>query len=417
MVNGRENGSNHRGADRSAALGLLILLCAFFIFLGMPAGNADPLDAEETADTEEAYGDAVEDAVQTFLNGYRYSQVHTVPHYRKRNQVMSATYFDGRALALDGSRGLPDFCIPGLAEREHMIPQGIACLPGTDDVIISSYDADGSSPSILSVLDARTGRVCAVFLLQYPDGRECHSHVGGIAVSDWNLYITTKGSRIGCIPLARIRRMLDAVSSGNGMPVMSLGMTAETDLSSMMNGASTGYISVMDGVLYTGNFYHKNSAYHVSADPERGANSLVLAFPLCGNDAETEWENFAKCAPARRYLIPKEITKIQDAVVWGDRMYISSSYGRRHNSKFIIADVRKDESADPSGEEIYTLNTDGMTSLPAMPMIEGFCIRPENGRAYLISESGSIRYTGSTTPRHACDPTDTVWEIQLADDV
>ncbi len=211
--------------------------------------------------------------------------------------------------------------------------------------------------------------------------------------------------------------MLDAVSSGNGMPVMSLGMTAETDLSSMMNGASTGYISVMDGVLYTGNFYHKNSAYHVSADPERGANSLVLAFPLCGNDAETEWENFAKCAPARRYLIPKEITKIQDAVVWGDRMYISSSYGRRHNSEFIIANVRKEESADPSGEEIYTLNTDGMTSLPAMPMIEGFCIRPENGRAYLISESGSIRYTGSTTPRHACDPTDTVWEIQLADDV
>ena len=323
----------------------------------------------------------------------------------------------GRALALDGSRGLPDFCIPGLAEREHMIPQGIACLPGTDDVIISSYDADGSSPSILSVLDARTGRVCAVFLLQYPDGRECHSHVGGVAVSDWNLYLTTKGSGIGCIPLARIRRMLDAVSSGNGMPVMSLGMTAETDLSSMMNGASTGYISVMDGVLYTGNFYHKNSAYHVSADPERGANSLVLAFPLCGNDAETEWENFAKCAPARRYLIPKEITKIQDAVVWGDRMYISSSYGRRHNSEFIIANVRKEESADPSGEEIYTLNTDGMTSLPAMPMIEGFCIRPENGRAYLISESGSIRYTGSTTPRHACDPTDTVWEIQLADDV
>ena len=389
MVNGRENGSNHRGAD------------------------ADPFDAEETEEAEEAHGDAVEDAVQTFLNGYRYSQVHTVPHYRKRNQVMSATYFDGRALALDGSRGLPDFCIPGLAEREHMIPQGIACLPGTDDVIISSYDADGSSPSILSVLDARTGRVCAVFLLQYPDGRECHSHVGGVAVSDWNLYLTTKGSGIGCIPLARIRRMLDAVSSGNGMPVMSpLGMTAETDLSSMMNGASTGYISVMDGVLYTGNFYHKNSAYHVSADPERGANSLVLAFPLCGNDAETEWENFAKCAPARRYLIPKEITKIQDAVVWGDRMYISSSYGRRHNSEFIIANVRKEESADPSGEEIYTLNTDGMTSLPAMPMIE-----PENGRAYLISESGSIRYTGSTTPRHACDPTDTVWEIQLADDV
>ena len=100
MVNGRENGSNHRGADRSAALGLLILLCAFFIFLGMPAGNADPFDAEETEEAEEAHGDAVEDAVQTFLNGYRYSQVHTVPHYRKRNQVMSATYFDGRALAL-----------------------------------------------------------------------------------------------------------------------------------------------------------------------------------------------------------------------------------------------------------------------------------------------------------------------------
>ena len=142
MVNGRENGSNHRGADRSAALGLLVLLCAFFIFPGMPAGNADPFDAEETEEAEEAHGDAVEDAVQTFLNGYRYSQVHTVPHYRKRNQVMSATYFEGRALALDGSRGLPDFCIPGLVEREHMIPQGIACLPGTDDVIISSYDAD-----------------------------------------------------------------------------------------------------------------------------------------------------------------------------------------------------------------------------------------------------------------------------------
>lgn len=411
MVNGRENGSNHRGADRTAAFRLLILLCAFFVVLWMPGGNTDSFGAEVTD------GSTVEDAVQTFLSGYRYSQVHTVPHYRKRNQAMRATYFDGRALALDGSMGLPDFCIPGLAEREHMIPQGIACLPGTNDVIISSYDADGSSPSILSVLEAQTGRVCAVFLLQYPDGRECHSHVGGVAVSDWNLYLTTRGSRIGCISLAKIRRMLAAVSAGNGMPVMSLTMDAETDLSTMMNGASTGYISVMDGVLYTGNFYHKSSAYHVSADPERGANSLVLAFPLCGDDSGSEWKNFAGCAPARRYLIPKEITKIQDAVVWGDRMYLSSSYGRRHNSEFIIADVRKEESCDPSGEEIYTLDMDRMTSFTAMPMTEGFCILPENKRAYLISESGSIRYTGSTTPRHACDPTDTVWEIQLADDV
>lgn len=66
MMNGRENGFNHRGADRSAAIRLLILLCAFFVFLRMPAGNTDPFDAEETD------RDAVEDSVQTFLSGYRY---------------------------------------------------------------------------------------------------------------------------------------------------------------------------------------------------------------------------------------------------------------------------------------------------------------------------------------------------------
>lgn len=388
----------------------------------------------DTADVAKS-GSPEVSVTDTFFAGYRISQTHTVNRYRNRNQAIRATYFDGKAVAMDGSMGLPDFCIPGLAEADHMIPQGIAFLSADSSLegestesdgyfLISSYDADGDSPSILSVLDGETGRARAVFLLYYPDGEECHSHVGGIAVSGQNLYITTRGSGIGYVPLQRIRLLLAEMNVSHALPVMTLTMAGETDLSDVMNGASTGYLSCMDGMLYTGNFYHSGSQFSISADPGNDADSIVIGFSLNGESSAEEWKSVAGAAPSKKYYIPKNITKIQDAVVCGSRVYISSSYGRTKTSEFITADVIP-ASEDPgntgnkasAGMEIYTLNPDTVSRVTAMPMLEGFCMLPESGTIYLLTESGSVRYsnsycyTGGISSRKGFDPTDTLWVL------
>ena len=345
----------------------------------------------------------------------KYTQTHAVEQYAAINLGIRMTYFDGNAVPMDGYSEEADFCIPGLAASEHMIPQGI-----------SAYDIHHEDASVLYLLDATTGELTATLSLADPEGKPFRGHVGGIAVSENNLYLTSGAGRIGYLPLPEI---LEAKASfpGDAWPEGSeavVQIQGEKDLSDYLGGAATAYVSVRDGMLMTGNFYHKSSAFDTPADPDSGTKSLLLGYALSGRESKTEWESvLLAVAPAIAVAFPKDVDRIQDSVIAGDRIYVSSSYGRTKESTFLAGTLKETDpiGAKYAGTRCYTVEKDSEMRLSAMPMLEGFCLRQviddagnESTEALLITESGSAHYQKADEKNRVnASPTDTVWRLPL----
>ncbi|MGN1022246.1 MAG: hypothetical protein ACI4OJ_02005 [Lachnospiraceae bacterium] len=356
----------------------------------------------------------------------RYTQTHAVEQYAAINLGIRMTYFDGNAIPMDGYSQEADFCIPGLSEAEHMIPQGIALWEEENLLLISAYDIRHEDPSVLYLLDATTGELTATLSLEDPDGKPFRGHVGGIAVSAENLYLTSGAGRIGYLPLSSILQAkasfpADAWPEGKEAVVQILG---EKDLSDYLGGAATAYVSIRDGILMTGNFYHKSSAFDTPADPDSGTNSLLLGYVLSGKGSKAEWESVLSAkAPSIAVAFPKDIDRIQDSVIAGDRIYVSSSFGRTKESTFLAGTLKE---TDPIGSQYqntrcYTVDKNSEERLSAMPMLEGFCLRQrtdddgnESTEALLITESGSAHYQKADEKNRVnASPTDTVWRLPL----
>ena len=356
----------------------------------------------------------------------KYTQTHAVEQYAAINLGIRMTYFDGNAVPMDGYSEEADFCIPGLAASEHMIPQGIALWEEENLLLISAYDIHHEDASVLYLLDATTGELTATLSLADPEGKSFRGHVGGIAVSENNLYLTSGAGRIGYLPLPEI---LEAKASfpGDAWPEGSeavVQIQGEKDLSDYLGGAATAYVSVRDGMLMTGNFYHKSSAFDTPADPDSGTKSLLLGYALSGRESKTEWESvLLAAAPAIAVAFPKDVDRIQDSVIAGDRIYVSSSYGRTKESTFLAGTLKETDpiGAKYAGTRCYTVEKDSEMRLSAMPTLEGFCLRQviddagnESTEALLITESGSAHYQKADEKNRVnASPTDTVWRLPL----
>ena len=193
----------------------------------------------------------------------RYTQTHAVPEYASLNLGIRMAYFDGRAVPMDGCSDPADFCLPGLSAEEHMIPQGVAWWEAENLLLVSSYDVRHEDASVLFVLDGATGDLVASLPISIESGKPFRGHVGGIAVSDHNLYLTSGASRIGYVPLSEVRKAISSFPA-DGWPKdqeSTITIRGEKDLKELLGGASTAYVSIQNGMLMTGNFYHKSSAF------------------------------------------------------------------------------------------------------------------------------------------------------------
>ncbi len=179
-------------------------------------------------------------------------------------------------------------------------------------------------------------------------------------------------------------------------------------------------------MLMTGNFYHKSSAFDLPADPDNGIRSLLVGFSLEGEDSSKEWENIADAAvPSAAVAFPKSIDRIQDCIIDGDHIYVSSSYGRTKESTFYAGTLQKTDPIRDAFQDTacYTVDEDSVQRLCAMPMLEGFCIRErkdENAASakevLMITESGSAYYQeADDRNRVNASPTDTVWRMPLSE--
>ncbi|MBR3620438.1 MAG: hypothetical protein IKN56_02945, partial [Clostridia bacterium] len=322
------------------------------------------------------------------LAGSVYTQTHTVADYMSVYKKYAAEYFDGKINSYDSEDGLPDVCIPGLTGDRITVPQGASYFKAKDWFLISAYDPEGKMPSVIYALSGKTGELKAQFNLK-ANGKNYTGHVGGIGVSDYNLYLAGEGSKIGYIDLTLLY-----VQDGT---VRDISIAGFADISDFTGGAATSYVTVTDGILCTGNFYHADEPYNKRAGKDY--SSAVLSYPLSGDSSDSEWKDFKKNHKPEKYILPESVSKIQCAAVKGDKLYAVSSYGRRNDSKFYI--FKAESKLDEKTAEVYT----------GMPMIEGFFIR--NGSVNFITESASDKYNTRSYFfwKTSKNPTDVMWKF------
>lgn len=353
-----------------------------------------------------------------------HSQTHTAGDSLAAIQQQNAEwavrqFLDQCATPLDGSNGTPDLCIPGLSSTDNMIPQGMTYYKAKNWVLISSYKNGGGSPSVIYALSLETGRFVAQFNLYNNNKSACTAHVGGIAASNFNLYIADKNNSISYVPLSELN-----VAEGTLKNIYIQGTVDLAELSS----ANTSFCSLDNGILWTGNFYHTADGYNTPANSVY--NSMMFGYALQGANSQTEWNAFATgsitgdasastnadCAgyPTYTLAIPNTITKIQCALVAKGRVYMGTSYGRRSPCDLYIADIDLTKNGNTTvtiaghQTDAYLLS-DYRTFNNHLYMNEGMFML--NNEIYILTESAAYKYYGESPSNKCTYPTDVIWKL------
>lgn len=352
-----------------------------------------------------------------------HSQTHTAGDSLAAIQQQNAEwavrqFLDQCATPLDGSNGTPDLCIPGLSSTDNMIPQGMTYYKAKNWVLISSYKNGGGSPSVIYALSLETGRFVAQFNLYNNDKSACTAHVGGIAASNFNLYIADKNNSISYVPLSELN-----VAEGTLKDIYIQGTVDLAELSS----ANTSFCSLDNGILWTGNFYHTDGGYNTPANSVY--KSMIFGYALQGANSQTEWNAFATgsitgdasassnadCAgyPTYTLAVPNTITRIQCALVAKGRVYMGTSYGRKSACDLYIADIDLTKKGNTTvtiaghQTDAYLLSN-YRTFNNHLYMNEGMFML--NNEIYILTESAAYKYYGQEANK-CTYPTDVIWKL------
>lgn len=277
-------------------------------------------------------------------------------------------------------KSLPGLVIPGL--QQDAVPQGIAFDKLRKRVIISHYF--DKAPSCLSVLDSESGELLSSPTLLEQSGKPHRGHVGGIAVLDDFLFVSSDG-RVMRYPLAEMFSEVPAVTvraSGD--------QKCETKASFCT--ASKDHLWV--GEFVYGKKYPSDLSHHLM--DRKGIKKYAW---VCGYDRDDPL-GAPTCVLSVRQ-------KVQGMCVYEGRIFLSVSYGRSKRSKIVIYRNPIGTAAHrmarlQSGVRVPMWFLDGENYLGEIdfpPMSEGIVMIGE--RLAVLSESGATKYQFG-----GCDPLD-----------
>jgi len=229
--------------------------------------------------------------------------------------------------------------IPGLFQ--DLVPQGMAFMEEKNEFVISNYRR-GRRPGALSLVSAETGEMVAWFFLYNSDGSPHTGHLGGLATGEGYLWITS-GSGVHYLPLSAFNE----AQSGEGL-YLSPKIALETKGS---------FATFSGGYLWVGEFTRANGDYpvpphHWREDGKGKANRGWMG----AYSPKKLLQGGASPFPEVIISIPHEI---QGAVIEGDRIYLSASFGRKNKSRLLVF-------PNPLGTEPHETLTD--TSGASVPL-------------------------------------------------
>ena len=296
----------------------------------------------------------------------------------------------------------PDVVLPGLTDGENLVPQGIAYWAEKNWLLVSyyvdKYDSANAGAAVIAALDLNTNQTVGVYKFTKADGSAFTAHMGGIAVGTYNLYYTDGHHGIGYIPLTELTAETKTISISVGESV---------SIASINKGAETSYLSMSNGLLWTGNFYNKD----YSKVPGKYL-SMMYGYEISGTDSASEFASLKAIAEKPTYVVaaPDSVDQIQGVAYRNGQIILSRSYGRKNASYLTIYSCTLDKSSTVDNP---TVLSDKIKEVKSLPMSEGITLAGTN-MLYNLFESGAAYYReGKDGKAKGSNPTDQVWKVDV----
>lgn len=296
----------------------------------------------------------------------------------------------------------PDVVLPGLTDGENLVPQGIAYWVEKNWLLVSyyvdKYDSADAGAAVIAALDLNTNQTVGVYKFTKADGSAFTAHMGGIAVGTYNLYYTDGHHGIGYIPLTELTAETKTISISVGESVSIAGIN---------KGAETSYLSMSNGLLWTGNFYNKD----YSKVPGKYL-SMMYGYEISGTDSASEFASLKAIAADPTYVVaaPDSVDQIQGVAYRNGQIILSRSYGRKNASYLTIYSCTLDKSSTVDNP---TVLSDKIKEVKSLPMSEGITLAGTN-MLYNLFESGAAYYReGKDGKGKGSNPTDQVWKVDV----
>lgn len=298
----------------------------------------------------------------------------------------------------------PDVVLPGLTNGENLVPQGIAYWAEKNWLLVSYYvdKADKNSAdagaAVIAALDLNTNQTVGVYKFTKADGSAFTAHMGGIAVGTYNLYYTDGNHGIGYIPLTELTAETKTIS---------ISAWESVSIASVNKGAETSYLSMSNGLLWTGNFYNDKykripGNYH----------SMMYGYEISGTDSASEFASLKAIAEKPTYVVaaPDSVDQIQGVAYRNGQIILSRSFGRKNDSALTIYSCTLDKSSTVDNP---TVLSDKIKEVKSLPMSEGITLAGTN-MLYNLFESGAAYYReGKDKNGKGSYPTDQVWKVDV----
>ncbi|MFW5473460.1 hypothetical protein ACOCJ5_09130 [Knoellia sp. CPCC 206450] len=231
---------------------------------------------------------------------------------------------------------IPNLGVSG--DTRGLIPQGLGIDPTTGWIIQTSYSKDGAQPSVLSMVDPKTGQeMVDVELGGYGD-IPTPDHAGGVASDGTYTYVTSSGN-----PSHVFTYLTSDLHKGGDRPVDPIGPPKE-----LPDGAGA-YGTVKDGVLYVGTHHDTiggGGNAHDGADDDGKLYAYV-------SDGHGGWVRDMDFGGGAGYVHTPP--QAQGVVVRDGEYVFSTSLGRDKSGRLIVQERQDDEPGNGERGDAFEL--------------------------------------------------------------
>ena len=346
----------------------------------------------------------------------------TLEHYSQQEHIgwtQSLNNFQAKKYADYYAGGSAAFIIPGLNKGENFVLQGIEYCAEYNWALLCGYISPKTdvSNSVIFVMDMNktvslqsgqkfNGALIKEILLNKADGKPFTGHAGGIAVSEKYVWISNNG---GLYYIS-----IDDIVAAPASSYINLSKAITVPV-----GAS--YCSYSDGVLWVGEFELAKEKYTTDESHHKGElTAWTVGYELNEDGVDVPTDLFQYTSDGKT-AIPDYVlwhgSKVQGMAPAGNKILLSTSYGRKNDSKLYVYDNplgTKTDMVVQIGEvqvPCYILDKPVKTVV-APSMLEDLGTVYKDGKYSVLvaTESGSYNYHGANLFNKSSHAADFIWE-------